>query len=149
LYSATWGSRSIIEFALPGGKAEKVIRNPAHISDYQDCKALWGCAVALCAGVKDYAYQLNSQGSVGPQLAGGLNSTATPTRFRIGSLGLVDLNSGITFAEVPVVAALTPQGEIVTTNTVAVALAEDGKTINFLFAPDDNKGSITIIRPVV
>ncbi len=51
--------------------------------------------------------------------------------------------------QVPIVAALTPLGEIVTTNTVAVALAEDGKTINFLFAPDDNKGSITIIRPIV
>eukprot|EP00877_Chromochloris_zofingiensis_P003106 jgi/Chrzof1/12797/Cz07g07270.t1 len=165
LYSATWGSRRIITFRLPAGNGRsdnkgndqgndkglsyRVVNNPNKLSDYQDCKALWGCSVALCGGVKDYTYQYNTNGVVGPQFRGGVGGDPLPRRFRIGTLGLLDLNSGVTISEVPIVAVNTPEGEILTTNTVAVQLAEDGKTIHFLFAPDDVRGSINLYKPRV
>jgi hypothetical protein len=82
--ASTWDLKSVKTGCDAAPKPEKVVRNPSHFIDYQDCKWLGhsgfysGKSVMLCSGV------------------------ATIGGYNLGGIALVDVQTMITLAEVPI-----------------------------------------------
>lgn len=140
LYGLNWGSRNASKFAAPGNHAPyrndnlavypfipalKVTRVPTYFVDYQDCKFLGrprlygGRATLICSGLADYG----------------------ATRFQLGGLAILDLETMVPLAEVPIT-ALSDLGTVLTQNPMDVSVV-DGK-LRFYLVPDQHVSTVYV-----
>ncbi|KAK9804750.1 hypothetical protein WJX72_003377 [[Myrmecia] bisecta] len=144
----TWGSRTFYRWSLPDGKLLGKVKNQNYMFEYQDCKALTSCSVQVCSGIKNFQYQRRRDGLVGDQTVSVVGNSTGNIAFQSGGLALVDPVTGIAITQVPVPAILTPLGNGLTINPMWVTNSFNGTTgFRFLFAPDDVKGSVVVVKP--
>jgi Family of unknown function (DUF6454) len=115
LHGVSWGSRRFYTWNSRGRQLA-VAPNPEHYIDFQDC-AYARFAKAVCTGITEYT---------GP----------TGTRFELGGIGVVDLDSAMLGAEVPV-QTYSAAGHAVTRNPVELEV--DGDMLRMYAAPDDGE----------
>jgi hypothetical protein len=135
IVTLNWGSRNAStwnlhqKFKTPPSDtpALKVTRNPSYYVDYQDCKFLGhprafdGRGVMLCSGV------------------------ATISTYNLGGIAIVDLETMLPLAEVPV--TMTSElGVAITENPVEVAVV-DGK-LRLYWLPDQHNSTLYVYEAV-
>jgi hypothetical protein len=135
IVTLNWGSRNAStwnlhqKFKTPPSDtpALKVTRNPSYYVDYQDCKFLGhprafdGRGVMLCSGV------------------------ATISTYNLGGIAIVDLETMLPLAEVPV--TMTSElGVAITENPVDVAVV-DGK-LRLYWLPDQHNSTLYVYEAV-
>jgi hypothetical protein len=150
LDASNWGSRTIYRFALPNGTLISAVNNQQAFVDFQDCQSLPGCGPMFCSGVKNLPWQFppGSNRTVGNQATGLVNNTQGAA-FQFGGIALVDPTTGVAINQVPITAVLTPRGNTITTNPACVTDSFNGTSgLRFMFAPDDNNGSVVVTRPM-
>jgi hypothetical protein len=148
LYTLNWGSRNESVFDLRKRRIpfwwsfgqdrdifsefrtpNKIVRNPSHLIDYQDCKFLGharaydGEPVMLCSGIST----LSINGRLG----------------MLGGLALVQVETMVPLAEIPVTMT-TASGVPLTQNPMDVRV-EDGK-LRFYFVPEQGNSTLYIIE---
>ena len=128
LYGASWGSRRFYRWKIGRGRAPdatgpaRVMANPSHYVDYQDCKYA-GRHRMLCTGVTE------------------LRAPQAAAPFRLGGMELVDLRDGRPVHQTPVL-LWTPAGLDMTHNPVWVESTPQG--LRAYFMPEDNASTLYI-----
>ena len=105
------------------GQLLSVAKNPENYVDYQDCKYLEGTNVALCSGLTNFAVPGNTD------------------IFQLGGLALVNLATGVHLYSIPVT-ILSNAGVVMTENPMQYLWIPETQSLQFLFAPDNDKGTI-------
>lgn len=131
-----WGSRNATTFGLDivaeaskPAKAMQTVRNPSYYVDYQDCKFLGhskyydGRPIMLCGGVA----------TIG----------SGPTEYNLGGIALVDIETMIPLAEVPITLQ-SKLGAPLTQNPIEASV-EDGKLRLYLM-PDQHDSTLYVIE---
>ena len=128
LHGASWGSRRFYRWKVERGRvrgpvtAPRVMTNPSHYVDYQDCKYA-GRHRMLCTGVTE------------------LRASSGAAPFRLGGMDLVDLRDGRPVHQAPVL-LWTPAGLDMTHNPVWVESTPKG--LRAYFMPEDDASTLYI-----
>jgi len=128
LHGVSWGSRRFYEWTIERGKARdvarqrRVVANPSHYVDYQDCKYA-GRHRMLCSGVTE------------------LRASQNAAPFRLGGIDLIDLRDGRPVHQVPVL-LWTASGLDMTHNPVWLEATPAG--LRAYFMPEDDTSTLYI-----
>lgn len=129
LHGVSWGSRRLYTFDLAedgsvpqadAPREEVMTLNPSHYVDYQDCR-LAGPGHALCTGVA--GFEVNG------------------TRFNLGGVDLVDLESGRPVHQTPI-PLWTEEGLDLAHNPVWIEPSEAG--LRAYFMPEDDESRLFV-----
>jgi hypothetical protein len=128
LHGVSWGSRRFYEWTIERGKARdgarqrRVMANPSHYVDYQDCKYA-GRHRMLCSGVAE------------------LRASQNAAPFRLGGIDLIDLRDGRPVHQVPIL-LWTASGLDMTHNPVWLEATPAG--LRAYFMPEDDTSTLYI-----
>lgn len=130
LHGVSWGARRFYRWD-PNAQAhtaetEPPTPNPSHYIDYQDCQYA-GRNRAICSGLSTYWKD-------------------TGTRFALGGLELLDLNSGQAIHQVPF-PYWTDHGLAMTQNPMVIELNQD--ILRLYLMPEDNNSTLYTFEVVI